>query len=129
MGSRRRSGTAAVDVSGAGNAGTISGATRTAAGRFGAALSFDGVNDMVTIADANSLDLSPAMTLEAWVNPNGSGWRTAVLKERPGGIAYGMYASTDTNRPSAELTTSAGVELRGTAGIGVQRVVARGDDV
>jgi hypothetical protein len=60
-------GTAGVDVSGAGNPG----ATRSATGRVGAALSFDGVNDVVTIADSNSLDLSSAMTLEAWVPPDG----------------------------------------------------------
>jgi hypothetical protein len=111
------SGTAVVDASGAGNAGTISGATRVAGGKFGAALSFDGINDMVTVSDSNSLDLSPAMTLEAWVNPTGSGWRTAVFKERPGGLAYGMYASTDTNRPSTEITTASGSELRGPAAL------------
>ena len=31
------------------------GATWTTAGRFGNALSFDGVNDWVTVADANAL--------------------------------------------------------------------------
>ena len=63
------SGTAVQDASTAANNGTVSGATRTASGRHGAALSFDGVNDWVTINDANSLDLTGAMTLEAWVNP------------------------------------------------------------
>ena len=62
-------GTTVADASPAGNSGTISGATRTAFGRFGGALSFDGVNDMVTIPDANSLDLTTGMTLSAWVNP------------------------------------------------------------
>ena len=50
--STRPSGTQAADASGRGNHGTISGATRAAAGRFGGALSFDGVNDWVTVADA-----------------------------------------------------------------------------
>ena len=39
------SGTTAADASPSANTGTISGATRTTAGRFGRALSFDGVND------------------------------------------------------------------------------------
>ncbi len=33
------------------------------------AISFDGVNDIVTIPDHNSLDISAAITLEAWVYP------------------------------------------------------------
>ena len=44
------SGTTATDASGRGNTGTISGATRTTAGKFGSALTFDGVNDLVTVA-------------------------------------------------------------------------------
>ena len=39
-------GTAVADVSVGGNNGTVSGAVRTASGRFGQALTFDGVNDI-----------------------------------------------------------------------------------
>ena len=97
----------AIDSSGNGNAGTLSGPVTTAAGRFGQALSFDGVNDLVNVADSSSLDLTTAMTLEAWVRPEGTGWRTALLKERPGGLAYSLYSSTDTGRPSGEVRTTA----------------------
>ena len=62
-------GTTVADLSGNGRTGTISGATWTAAGRFGNALSFNGTNAWVTVADANALDLTTGMTLEAWVNP------------------------------------------------------------
>ena len=88
------SGPSAADASGRGNAGTIAGATRTASGRFGGALTFDGVNDLVTVPDAASLDLTTGMTLEAWVNPTalGTAWRTAMLKERGSGLAYALYA-------------------------------------
>ena len=83
---RGGSGTAVTDTSSQANAGTISGATRTAAGRFGGALSFNGANDWVTVPDANSLDLTTAMTLEAWVNPTATGnWRTVLIKEGTGG--------------------------------------------
>ena len=87
-------------------------------GRFGSALSFDGVNDWVTVPDANSLDLTTGMTLEAWVRPSVSGgWRTVVFKERPGGLVYSLYSSTDTGRPSGEVLTSTGVETRGPAAL------------
>ena len=48
-------GTTLADRSGNGRTGTVSGATWTSQGRFGGALSFDGVNDWVTVADANAL--------------------------------------------------------------------------
>jgi hypothetical protein len=110
-------GASVTDASGSGNAGTISGATRTSAGKSGAALSFDGSNDIVTIPDASSLDLTTGMTLEAWVKPTASNWRTALLKERPSGLAYGLYASTDSNRPSAEISRPASAEARGTSAL------------
>src|SRR5688572_20099110 len=72
-------GTTLTDLSGSGNHGTIAGATWTAAGRFGGALSFDGTDDLVTIPDANSLDLTTGFTLEAWVKPAAAqptGWTT-----------------------------------------------------
>jgi hypothetical protein len=95
------SGTTVVDRSGHGNNGTISGAT-WAAGRSGGALRFDGINDLVTIADAASLDLTSGMTLMAWVNPTAaSGWRTVLLKETTGELAYGLYASEPAGRPSS----------------------------
>ena len=75
------SGNAVSDGSGAGNHGTLSGATRTTAGRIGRALVFNGTNALVSIPDANSLDLTGAMTLEAWVFPTTTGgWRDVIYK-------------------------------------------------
>ena len=62
-------GTTLADSSGLANTGTISGAT-WAAGKNGGALTFDGVNDSVTVPDTASLDLSTGMTIEAWVRPD-----------------------------------------------------------
>ena len=103
-------GTTATDVSGRGHPGTISGATWTSAGRFGNALVFDGVNDWVTVGDANDLDLTTGMTLEAWVYPTalGSGvWRNVVIKERTGGEVYNLYANGDTSTPTTYVVRSA----------------------
>jgi hypothetical protein len=87
--------------------GTISGAAWSPSGRFGHALSFDGVDDWVTIADANALDLTTGMTLEAWVNPSAlSGWRTAVLKEAPNALAYALYAHDNAPRPAVTITVA-----------------------
>jgi fibronectin type 3 domain-containing protein len=113
------SGTGVVDSSGAGNAGTAAGAVRTTGGRFGKAMSFDGVDDRVNVNDAASLDLTTAMTLEAWVNPSaGSGsWRTVVIKEQPAHLAYVLYSAENTNRPSAHAFTNDEYDARGATSV------------
>lgn len=114
------SGTAVSDASGRGNAGVINGATRTTAGRFGGALSFDGVNDFVSVADSPSLDLTNSLTISAWVRPTTiADWRTVILKEGSAtGLAYALYSSTNNNRPGGYLEIG-GVdrELKGTASV------------
>lgn len=101
------------DVSANGNDGTISGATRTAAGRYGGALSFDGVNDWVTVPDVNSLHLTTGMTLEAWVRPTAAStdWTAVLLKERPGGLAYALYAADGAGHPPAGYIDRAGADV------------------
>ena len=88
-------GTTAADNSGTGNNGTlINGATWSTTAKFGAAASFDGTNDRIDVADSNSLDLTSGMTLEAWVRPTAnSSYRTVLLKEVTGELAYALYAA------------------------------------
>ena len=114
------SGTSAADQSGNGNTGTIANATwaGASAGRFGNALSFNGTNASVTVADSSSLDLTSGMTLEGWVNPNpGGDFRTLVVKEMPGDLVYGLYSSSDTNRPQSQVRVGTPRILDGTATI------------
>jgi fibronectin type 3 domain-containing protein len=114
------SGTTVTDLSGKGNSGTVSGPTWNAAGKFGSALSFDGVNDWVTVADSNTLDLTTGMTLEAWVNPSalGTSWRTAVFKETSNYYAYALYPNTGTTRPSGNMLVGAtDYDQRGSAAL------------
>jgi hypothetical protein len=106
-------GSTLTDVTGKGHTGTVREAAWTTSGRNGRALQFDGVNDWVTIADAADLRLTSAMTLEAWVNPTVvNGWRTVIMKERTGELAYALYSS-GLNRPSAYVTS--GFALSNTA--------------
>ncbi|HRD67655.1 MAG TPA: PKD domain-containing protein [Candidatus Competibacter sp.] len=109
------SGETVVDVAGKGNHGTIKEAARSVSGKFGRALSFDGVNDWVTVNDSNSLDLTQGMTLAAWVYPTAalSGWRSVLLKERTGGLTYALYANSDSNQPAASLNIGSDQNLPG----------------
>jgi hypothetical protein len=104
------------DASGRGNTGTISGATRTTAGKIGGALSFNGTNAWVTVKDAASLDLTTGMTIEAWVKPSAlAGWRSVVLKEATGGLAYALYSGNNAGRPAGYVHISNDVAAPGTA--------------
>lgn len=70
------------DSSGNRNDGTIYEASWTE-GKYGSALSFDGVNDQVHISSSSSLKPSNAFTLEAWIKLNTftSTWQTVFAKE------------------------------------------------
>jgi PKD repeat protein len=101
------SGTTAFDASGQNNHGAITQATYTQ-GKYGNALNFDGVNDWVTVNDSATqgpLDLTKGMTVAAWVYPTAtmSNWRSVLLKERAGGLAYGLYANSDSNQPVGSI--------------------------
>jgi hypothetical protein len=77
-------GAIARDVSGNGNRGTITGAAWTSSGHSGAALSFDGAGDSMQIPYSPSIDVSgKGLTLEAWVNINGSSSVDYVLLSKP----------------------------------------------
>ena len=66
--------------------------TSWTSGRFGRALSFNGTTSLAQVADSAALDLSGAMTLEAWVRPDTtSGTATVLAKPRNrGGVSYGL---------------------------------------
>jgi hypothetical protein len=113
------SGTQVADKSGAGNTASIVGPQRTASGKQGGALTYDGIDDYVTVPDAASLDLTTGMTLEAWVQPTAGGkdWRQAVLKETSGGLAYGLYAFDDSGLSAGFANVSHEVGAPGASGL------------
>ena len=62
----------AIDSSNLPNNGIVNGATWIESGRIDRAISFDGVYDYLTVADANKLDIATAITVELWVKPTGT---------------------------------------------------------
>ena len=105
------------DASGNGNTGTISGATWTS-GRYSYGLAFNGSSARVNVQDTPSLDLTTAMTLEAWVKPTTvtSSWRDVIYK---GNDNYYLEAtSTSTARPVGGATI-AGVHPQATGTVAI----------
>ena len=89
------------DLSGNGNNGTIIGATWTNSGKYGNALSFNGTNALVTVNNSAALQLTSAMTLEAWVFPTtvNSAWRDVIYKGDDN--YYLMAMSSNSSHPVA----------------------------
>ena len=112
------SGSTVLDQSGRGNTGTISGATWTA-GRFGTALQFNGSNAFVLVPDAASLDLTSAMTLEAWVYPDASSssFRDVIYKTPD---AFYLEGSSPTGGAPATGGTFASSPLYGVAALPIR---------
>lgn len=102
------SGTNVADSSGKHNTGTAS-VTDWVEGKYGKALSFNGLSSWVTVEDAASLRLTTGMTLSAWVNPaTVANWRSVVGKElSAGGVSYLLYAANDNSVPSGWAKISA----------------------
>ena len=58
------------------------------------------------------------MTIEAWVRPTTlAGFRTVIVKERPGDLVYGLYSSSDSGAPQSQVTVRLGAPVDGTAAI------------
>jgi YD repeat-containing protein len=65
-------------------------------GRYGRALAFDGEGSCVTAADAPELQLDKDFTLEAWVQPEGSGSDEPILvKETDEFFGYALYVGRE----------------------------------
>ena len=63
----------------------------------GAALSFDGTNDYVSVPDANILDFGASLTLEAWVKPASFNSYNIIIDKRTNTDATANYGLTLTN--------------------------------
>jgi hypothetical protein len=87
--------------------GTITGARWTTTARWGKALMFDGVDDMVTVADEDSLDLRDEMTMSAWVKPRTTRpYQVLVIKESPWWRTYSFDVADGGGVLTAEMGNS-----------------------
>jgi hypothetical protein len=108
------SGSVVNDASGNGNQGQMTNAVRSASGRYGRALSFNGTNSIVSVTDAPSLDLTTGMTLSAWVRPSAvSGWRTVMLKERATSLSYALYSHSNASQPAGYIANPGDTDASG----------------
>ena len=105
-----------LDASGYGNSGVVLNATWSTGGRFGKALTFNG-HSWITINDAASLQLSDAMTLEAWVYPTATlnDWTDVIMKEQASGVTYYLTASSQWGTPVGGVNIGGEQMVRGTA--------------
>jgi hypothetical protein len=103
--------TTAADSSGNANTGTLTnGPVWTTQGKYGNAITFDGVNDFVSVADNATLDLAGTGTIEAWVRLNATNWWHGVIaKGNANNSAVHNYGIeiTDTNRVRCILGSGA----------------------
>ena len=103
-------GSVAADATGNANSAAWStGVSWTTTSRFGNALNFAGTSS-AAVPDTPALRLGTAMTLEAWVRPTatqGTTWRSILMKERPSGLSYALYANGSSGRPEADANVGA----------------------
>ncbi len=107
------SGIVAADQSGQGNDGTLNGPTWVGS-PLGAALDFDGVDDLVEVPSDPTLDITDEVTLAAWINVRSyENWEGIITKGRTQ-TTYGLNVWGDgTIRLTANWGSPAGGVGRG----------------
>ena len=83
--------------------------------KYGNAISFNGTNAYVNVPNSSSVQLTTAMTLEAWVNPSQRKgvWRDVIYK---GNDNYYLEADSTSGKPATGGSTFGG-PLFGTAAL------------
>ena len=105
----------AYDGSGNNNTGTLTSSPTWTTGKVGQALSFDGVNDYVNVADASNLNfgVSESFTVEAWIKTSDTiHWMSVVLKgSSPPLDYYILSVRQDCGQAGFNIRDSAGHEV------------------
>jgi len=84
----------ALDSSGEGNDGTVTGAIVTNKGKFKQAYEFDGVNDQIEIADGDWNEFSD-LTVSAWIKPNILIDTTEILGSGTSTASYNLFLDSN----------------------------------
>ena len=115
------SGVTAYDRSGQGNNGTLTNGPSRVAGKIGQALSFDGVNDYVSIPDSVAIDVETVTVsawikttqttegeiIEKWINTGTPARYPYVLRINNATVGKAFFRAYDgTNNPGATSTTN-----------------------
>ena len=106
------SGTTAADASGHGIVGTLTNGPTFTAGKYGNAVTLDGVNDFVNLGNPTALQFTGSMTVSAWVYATSfpADDAAVVSKRTAGEIGYQLDITTDTGTRTIgfKLTNSSG---------------------
>jgi len=109
------SGTTTADASGHGITGTLTNGPTFVAGKYGNAISLDGVNDFVNLGNPAALQMTGSMTLSAWVYASSfPADDAAVISKREAGETGFQLDLTKDNGPRTigfKLTTGAGGQM------------------
>jgi fibronectin type 3 domain-containing protein len=109
-------GTTVADASGNGITGTLQGATWTAAGKYGSALSFNGTSSYVDLGSPAGLSGTGSMTLESWVFATASPFDDGQIVARStDAVGWQLKTTPDTGRRTF------GVAVSGPTGARAQR--------
>jgi hypothetical protein len=115
-------GTTANDTSGNGNSGTLTNGPTWRPGKIGKAVSFDGSNDLISIADTAVLEPSSDMTISAWVYlntlPSVRGENAMIVAKSHGSapfLSYELFVSSSGNKVNVNWGTSSGGGISYTA--------------
>ncbi len=100
-------GTSVADASGNSNTGTIVGASWTAGGKYGSALSFDGSSSYIDLGNPAALGMTGSMTVSAWINaasnPPDDG---IIVAKSDGALGWQFKTSPDTGPETFGLAVS-----------------------
>jgi len=104
------SGLTAIDSSGNGNDGTLTNMSGNewTVGQIGGALELDGSNDYVDMGDAESLNITDAITVTAWIKPSnpGGNWQSIIANSPTGGqYNYWFYLESNALKLSVYSST------------------------
>jgi hypothetical protein len=108
-------GTTAADASGHGIVGTLTNGPTWTPGRYGNALTLDGVNDYVNLGNPTALQVTGSLTLSGWINasafPVDDG--AVVSKRTNGELGFQLDVTKDTGPRTIgfKLTNSAGANM------------------